>query len=169
MKKFLPKGLSTAVLTSVLALGLCGSVWAEEAVNAEVGDKDALTAELEITLDTMIVTAGRVPARITDAKADISVVTRQQMEDMHLTNVEDALRTVPGVQMSSYGGPGGINSNINTVRINGSKDIVILVDGVRVSDFQGKNSGAVQAAVSYTHLTLPTRACRCRSRWSPYH
>ena len=27
----------------------------------------------------------------------------------------------------------------------------------------------VVEAVSYTHLTLPTRACRCRSRWSPYH
>ena len=24
-------------------------------------------------------------------------------------------------------------------------------------------------AVSYTHLTLPTRCHRCRSRWSPYH
>ena len=24
-------------------------------------------------------------------------------------------------------------------------------------------------AVSYTHLTLPTMKCRCRSRWSPYH
>ena len=23
--------------------------------------------------------------------------------------------------------------------------------------------------VSYTHLTLPTMKCRCRSRWSPYH
>ena len=23
--------------------------------------------------------------------------------------------------------------------------------------------------VSYTHLTLPTTARRCRSRWSPYH
>ena len=23
-------------------------------------------------------------------------------------------------------------------------------------------------AVSYTHLTLPTISCRCRSRWSPY-
>ena len=23
--------------------------------------------------------------------------------------------------------------------------------------------------VSYTHLTLPTRCHRCRSRWSPYH
>ena len=24
-------------------------------------------------------------------------------------------------------------------------------------------------SVSYTHLTLPTTARRCRSRWSPYH
>ena len=24
-------------------------------------------------------------------------------------------------------------------------------------------------AVSYTHLTLPTTAYECRSRWSPYH
>ena len=23
--------------------------------------------------------------------------------------------------------------------------------------------------VSYTHLTLPTIAAECRSRWSPYH
>ena len=25
------------------------------------------------------------------------------------------------------------------------------------------------AAVSYTHLTLPTNCAVCRSRWSPYH
>ena len=28
---------------------------------------------------------------------------------------------------------------------------------------------AIPAAVSYTHLTLPTTLCMCRSRWSPYH
>ena len=27
----------------------------------------------------------------------------------------------------------------------------------------------VYEAVSYTHLTLPTSAVACRSRWSPYH
>ena len=27
----------------------------------------------------------------------------------------------------------------------------------------------VYRPVSYTHLTLPTMKCRCRSRWSPYH
>ena len=30
----------------------------------------------------------------------------------------------------------------------------------------GKNA---YVAVSYTHLTLPTIAAECRSRWSPYH
>ena len=29
--------------------------------------------------------------------------------------------------------------------------------------------GDVLTAVSYTHLTLPTIAAECRSRWSPYH
>ena len=28
---------------------------------------------------------------------------------------------------------------------------------------------AARRAVSYTHLTLPTIAAECRSRWSPYH
>ena len=27
----------------------------------------------------------------------------------------------------------------------------------------------IYTAVSYTHLTLPTIAAECRSRWSPYH
>ena len=27
----------------------------------------------------------------------------------------------------------------------------------------------IGGAVSYTHLTLPTNTCSCRSRWSPYH
>ena len=33
----------------------------------------------------------------------------------------------------------------------------------------GQTSGSTTISVSYTHLTLPTTARRCRSRWSPYH
>ena len=32
-----------------------------------------------------------------------------------------------------------------------------------------KGKAYIQDAVSYTHLTLPTRSIKCRSRWSPYH
>ena len=35
-----------------------------------------------------------------------------------------------------------------------------------LDNMQGKKKGK---AVSYTHLTLPTIAAECRSRWSPYH
>ena len=42
-------------------------------------------------------------------------------------------------------------------------------------DFQGLGAEGIRLlleakkAVSYTHLTLPTKDTRCRSRWSPYH
>ena len=135
MKYIKNKKLSAAALSCLAAMSICGSVWAEEPQPAFEAD------EMEFTLDTMIVTAGRIPTKITDAKADVSVVTREQMENMHVGNVEEALRTVPGVQFANYGGGGGVNANINAIRINGSKEIVILVDGVRVTDFQGNKAG----------------------------
>ena len=33
----------------------------------------------------------------------------------------------------------------------------------------GTNPRQLATAVSYTHLTLPTKSDECRSRWSPYH
>ena len=45
---------------------------------------------------------------------------------------------------------------------------------VRVLDFEEEfhavpSKPVRQGSVSYTHLTLPTRSIKCRSRWSPYH
>ena len=37
------------------------------------------------------------------------------------------------------------------------------------STLKKMNERRVGAAVSYTHLTLPTKEDECRSRWSPYH
>ena len=34
---------------------------------------------------------------------------------------------------------------------------------------EGESYPVHHAAVSYTHLTLPTILRSCRSRWSPYH
>ena len=40
---------------------------------------------------------------------------------------------------------------------------------VEVSAAVGSVQKDADAAVSYTHLTLPTNVSMCRSRWSPYH
>ena len=44
-----------------------------------------------------------------------------------------------------------------------------LRDGIVARIAEAEAELRVDAAVSYTHLTLPTSSVMCRSRWSPYH
>lgn len=126
------KSLTYAVLCGITALGFTNGAAAQEDIHSFV-------------LDPMVVTASRIPTALTEAKADISVVTREDIEEKHIEDVEEALRTVPGVQFLNYGA-NGLNANLSGIRINGSKDIIILVDGVRVSDFQGSGSSGYMYA-----------------------
>ncbi len=94
----------------------------------------------------VVVTANKVEQPVLEAHADISVVGRKEIETHHLENVEQVLRTIPGVQFLNYG-TSGMNANLSGIRINGSKDVVILVDGVRITEFQGPgNSGYAYAS-----------------------
>lgn len=103
--------------------------------------------EMSFELAPIVVTASRMEESILKAKADMSVVGREEIEQMHMDNVEEVLRTVPGVQFLDYGS-NGLNANVSGIRINGSKDVVILVDGVRVNDFKGAgDSGYMFAAL----------------------
>lgn len=103
--------------------------------------------DMTFDLAPVVVTASRIEQSILKAKADMSVVGREEIEKMHMDNVEEALRTVPGVQFLDYGA-NGMNANVSGIRINGSKDVIILVDGVRVNDFKGAgNSGYMFASL----------------------
>ena len=99
MKKTYKKKLYLAVASSIMAMSFAGYAFA---ANTTEDDTDSM----EFTLDSMVVTASRIPTKITDAKADISVITRKDIEQMHISSVEEALRTVPGVQFLNYGGNG---------------------------------------------------------------
>lgn len=103
--------------------------------------------EMSFELAPIVVTASRMEESILKAKADMSVVGREEIEQMHMDNVEEVLRTVPGVQFLDYGS-NGLNANVSGIRINGSKDVIIMVDGVRVNDFKGAgDSGYMFAAL----------------------
>ena len=112
-----------------------------EAPEATADNFDDMTFDLA----PVVVTASRIEQSILKAKADMSVVGREEIEKMHMENVEEALRTVPGVQFLDYGS-NGMNANVSGIRINGSKDVVILVDGVRVNDFKGAGSSGYMFA-----------------------
>ncbi len=114
-----------------------------EAPEATADNFDDMTFDLA----PVVVTASRIEQSILKAKADMSVVGHEEIEKMHMDNVEEALRTVPGVQFLDYGS-NGMNANVSGIRINGSKDVIILVDGVRVNDFKGAgNSGYMFASL----------------------
>ena len=52
-----------------------------------------------------------------------------------------------------------IDNGTLTINVTAVNDAPVAVD----------DAVTTAEAVSYTHLTLPTTLCMCRSRWSPYH
>lgn len=81
-------------------------------------------------LDEVVITATKREENLTDANANISVITKEDIERMHYNTIEEALRTVTGIQFLDYNLPG---YSMSKVRINGSDQVVVLIDGVRVS------------------------------------
>lgn len=82
------------------------------------------------TLDQVVVTANREPEKVIDSNADVSVVTAKEIEEKHYDDVSEAIRHVPGVMIASHG-ISSQTTNSDQVYINGSPNVVVLVDGMR--------------------------------------
>lgn len=114
-----------ALLCTLCVLAAGNNAFAEEVIAPPVNE------DLQsFMLDTVVVTATKNEQNLFEANANISVVTAEDIERMHYTTVEEALRTIPNVQVLNYGLSG---YQASRVRINGSDQVVVLMDGVRVS------------------------------------
>ena len=82
------------------------------------------------SLDAVVVTANRTPEKKIDANADVAVVTSKEIEQKHFDDVAQAVKNVPGVFINSHGASGQIG-NSDQIYINGSPNVVVLVDGMR--------------------------------------
>lgn len=82
------------------------------------------------SLDEVVVTASRTLEKKIDANADVAVVTAKEIEEKHFDDVAQAVKNVPGVFISSHGASGQVG-NSDQIYINGSPNVVVLVDGMR--------------------------------------
>ena len=124
--KFVNKKLATACILSVMCAGFTSLGYAAE----EKTQKEEIQS---FALDEYVVTANRTEQTIFNANANISVVTSADIERMHYDTLDKALTAVPGVQLQNYSGS-MVNANMTApVMINGSKNVLILVDGVRMT------------------------------------
>ncbi|BBB91840.1 TonB-dependent receptor plug domain-containing protein [Methylomusa anaerophila] len=101
-------------------------------VGAACGGGSETCAEEIFDLDQIVVTATRTQVEEFKANANISVITREQIERNHYTNLTDALRNVPGVFIANYGATGESSAS-NNLMLNGSSNIVVLIDGQRAN------------------------------------
>ena len=106
----------------------------------------AMSAEnlAEFSLEQLVVSATKVPTTLFNTNANVKVVSRKEIENKHFNNVGEAIRNLPGVNVQNMGSSGEAYAD-NTLYINGSKNIVVLVDGVRIN-FNGGDAEKFSSA-----------------------
>ena len=116
--------VSLSILMGALILG--STLSGVSVANAAEEDKSGFV------LDQMVVTASRMATTEFEANANINVITREDIEKNHYADLVEALRTVPGVTITRYGGSIGYEQS-EEIRINGTGQIVVLIDGTRAN------------------------------------
>jgi vitamin B12 transporter len=104
---------------------------------AAVAVATQVRAEDVQTQPTIQVTASRVPETVDDTLADVSVITRSDIDASAARDVLDLLRLQAGVDLYRTGGPGQQTSLF--LRGTNSNHVLVLIDGVRSAS---SNTGA---------------------------
>ncbi len=91
----------------------------------------------QYTFDQIVVTANRMPTPLNKSAANIAVITREQIEKGNYQSLQEVLRTVNGVIVTSQGHPGAQQF----VRLHGDDRVVILIDGRRMNIDKGAGKG----------------------------
>ena len=82
-------------------------------------------------LPDVAITATRIAQPLSQIGTTITVVHDKQIQDQKIQQTSDALREVPGVQVSQSGGPG--TTTDVSIRGSSSSQVLVLLDGVEVN------------------------------------
>lgn len=110
-----------SIAAAIMATGLVSSAFAQEQRMSDV-----------------VVTASGFEQQVKEAPASISVVTREELAKGSYTNLHDALRDVPGLNLT----PSDNNSKDISLRGMGAEYTLILVDGKRMSTRETQTNGS---------------------------
>ena len=149
--KFLAVAISCMTLSvpQVLAAESTGGgiSEAEENVNAPIDSQEAASVKDYDLGGTVILADRRKIKNPYTTGGDVDVITRRDIEKHNYSTIQDALKNIPGVRISTpgyRGGEYGYESFNTEFTINGEGSIVVLVDGSRIdndaSAFAGNKS-----------------------------
>lgn len=92
------------------------------------GKPELAAAESEFSLDEYVVTASRIPVKLSETAASVTVVNRDDIEKGNFTSVPEILKQTNVMIMENLGGVGD-----SSILINGDYRVIVLVDGRRIN------------------------------------
>ena len=95
-------------------------------------NKDSISGKVH-QLDAVTVTARRMPAKITSATS-VQVLSKEDLKNLGLQNMGDAVKRFAGTNVRDYGGIGGLKTV--SVRNLGAAHTAVSYDGVAISNTQ---------------------------------
>jgi iron complex outermembrane receptor protein len=115
---------SLSILMGVLILGSVGT-------NASV----AFAADEEsFSLEQIVVTATRTEKNVIDTAASISVITAEDIKQMNVMHVDEALAKVPGIYVGRLSGMSSTTSQIVVRGLSSTNSTLVLVNGRPAND-----------------------------------
>lgn len=83
-------------------------------------------------LDTILVQASLIPAKISETGRNITVIDSKQIAALPATSIDEILQFAPGVEIQSRGGF-GVQADI-LIRGSTFTQVLILIDGMKIND-----------------------------------
>ncbi|KGY06824.1 TonB-dependent receptor domain-containing protein [Vibrio sinaloensis] len=80
--------------------------------------------------ETMVITANRFEQSVGQVTATVDIVTKEQIDNLQIKSLTEALALLPGVQISQNGGRGQSSSIF--IRGTASNQTIVLYNGVRI-------------------------------------
>ncbi|MDU2066805.1 MAG: TonB-dependent receptor plug domain-containing protein, partial [Sporomusaceae bacterium] len=114
-KKLTRKAFLYTIISSAILAQTTGFSWAAEAN--------------DYSLDQVEVTANRMPVKVAETAANVSVITHADIEKNHYRDLGEALQQVTGVIVTKQGSAG----SEQYVSLNGDPHVVIMIDGRRMN------------------------------------
>ncbi len=100
--------------------------------------------------DTIVVTANRLATPVSQTASSVTVITAKEIQQSQATNLAEALRSVPGLNVVQSGGPGQQTSLF--LRGANAEHVLVLIDGVKINDPSSPNNATNLANLGVANI-----------------
>ena len=90
------------------------------------------SAQQSFSLDTLLVQTTRIPLKASETGRSISILTKEQIQQLPATTFYELLQTICGVEVQSRGGF-GVQGDI-VMRGSTFSQVLVLIDGMKIND-----------------------------------